>query len=141
MVRHFAGVGGLAVVAGLLAAPAAQASTHFSVQIGVGVPGPVIVAPAPVYGPAPVYAPAQVYAGAPGPGYVWTPGYYVTTRFGSRWVPGGWVLGNGYGRPGWDRERWEERERWNERERWGNERWDREHRDRYREDDRREWRR
>jgi hypothetical protein len=72
MKKRLAAVAGLTLLLGVLAAPAAQASSHFSVGIGVG--APYVAAP---------YAP---YARP-----VWRPGHYVWTRFGYRWVPGAWI--------------------------------------------------
>jgi hypothetical protein len=60
----------------------------------VGLPGPsfgalvvgvsATVAPPPI----PVYAQPPI----PGPGYVWTPGYWAWGPFGYYWVPGTWIL-------------------------------------------------
>jgi hypothetical protein len=105
MLQRYSRLAGLTLVLGLFFVAAAEASTHVSVQIGVGAPigVPVQVAPAP-YG-----------------GYIWQPGYYVWSGFGYRWVPGAWVPGP-YARGGWARERWAH-------ERWERERWERDHRD------------
>jgi len=92
----------LAVGAVVLLAVNADAASHshFSVNIGIGVPAPVYAPPAPVYAPpVPVYAPppAPVYAAPPPPppyaayGYVWVPAYSVWTGYGYRTVPGAWV--------------------------------------------------
>jgi len=72
----------LAVV-GVLAAPSAHASSHFSFYFGTA---PVVVAP-PVYvQPAPVVVgPPVVYDS------FWQPGYFVSVGYGRRWVPGRWV--------------------------------------------------
>jgi hypothetical protein len=59
----------------VLGAPAAPFA-----QIGVS----VSVAPPPL----PVYAQPPI----PGPGYIWTPGYWAWGPFGYYWVPGTWVL-------------------------------------------------
>ncbi|HTR41773.1 MAG TPA: hypothetical protein VMH87_09185 [Pseudomonadales bacterium] len=87
----------------------ARAGVHFSFGFSVPAPVPVIVTPpvpcvvappAPVVyaPPAPVvYAPpvvvappvVTVAAACPGPGYVWTPGYYS----GRVWVAGCWKPG------------------------------------------------
>jgi len=108
MKRLLLRVAGLMVVFGALSVATAQADSHFSVHIGVGVPvAPVVVGPpvavAPAY-PYPAYR--AYYRPAPYPGYAWQPGYYV----GYRWVPGAWVphgrvvyaaphyRGHGYGR-------------------------------------------
>lgn len=102
---------GMTMMAGLAYVPAAQAGTHFSIRIGIGAPAPVVVA-------------SGVH-----PGYVWRPGYYVRTRFGSEWIPGAWVpapryrVAQGrrdgddlYARRDWDRGRYGDRDR---------DRWDR----------------
>lgn len=61
----------------LLGAPSA---TRASVNIGVA----VVVAPPPL----PVYEQPLI----PGPGYIWTPGYWAWGPDGYFWVPGTWVL-------------------------------------------------
>jgi hypothetical protein len=65
--------------ASLIPAAAAHAQVGIAVQIGP---------------PAPAY-----YAGyvppCPGPGYIWTPGYYA----GAAWVPGRWAYRAYYGGP------------------------------------------
>ncbi len=71
----------------VLAAGSIFAGPRISVGIGFGAPAPYYAAP--VYAP-PVYA-APVYGAyarpiAPGPGYVWSEGYYVR----GAWVPGYW---------------------------------------------------
>ena len=38
--------------------------------------------------PLPVYDQPMI----PGPGYIWTPGYWAITPIGYQWVPGVWVL-------------------------------------------------
>jgi len=94
----------LALGASVLLAVNADAASHshFSVNIGIGIPAPVYAPPpAPVYAPppAPVYAPtpAPVYGPPPPPppyaayGYVWVPAYSVWTGYGYRTVPGAWV--------------------------------------------------
>jgi hypothetical protein len=91
----------LSLLLGLAVVPAAQASTHFSVQIGG--PGPVVVAPAPIAAP---------YGGS-----YWRPGHYEWTRFGYRWVPGHWVR-SGYARRGWSRDRWERHDWYDDRYRY-----------------------
>ena len=66
----------------ILAAGSAFAETHFSVGIGVGVPG--------YYAPAPYARPyAVVRPPFPGPGYVWIDGY--NDAYG-RFIPGYWDL-------------------------------------------------
>ena len=61
----------------LLAIPA---TSHAQVRIGVS----VRIGPPPL----PVYA--QPYC--PGPGYIWTPGYWAYGDDGYYWVPGTWVM-------------------------------------------------
>jgi hypothetical protein len=108
----------LAVGAVVLLAVNADAASHshFSVNIGIGVPAPVYAPPpAPVYAPpVPVYAPPPppVYAAPPPPppyaayGYVWVPAYAVWTGYGYRTVPGAWVRppyhGAAWVAPHWD---------------------------------------
>jgi hypothetical protein len=89
------------IMAGLLLGASflsAAPRVSFGIGIGVGVPGPRYYAPAPVYvAPAPVYAaPAPVYAPAyvppaPGPGYVWTAGYWYGYGPNRVWRPGYWA--------------------------------------------------
>lgn len=86
----------------------AHAGIHFGFSIGLPFPAlvvapppaPVVVAapPAPVVvaAPAPVYAaPAVVVAtpACPGPGYVWSPGYWSVGTCGRVWVGGCWHYG------------------------------------------------
>jgi hypothetical protein len=97
----------LTLLLGMVSAPAAQASTRFSVQIG----------------PSAAFAPYD--------GYVWRPGYYVRVGFRYRWIPGAWVprayagralpyrfdRDRRYGRDDrWDRYR-RDRGYWNDRDR------------------------
>jgi hypothetical protein len=99
----------LTLLFGLVLTPAAYASTRISVHIGV---------------PVPIVAPVRV-AAAPYAGYIWQPGYYVRTGFDYRWVPGMWVPGPSYVRPGWYAERREYGRRdWDRDDR----RWNRERR-------------
>jgi len=106
--RTFFRLAGLTMLFGVLIAPAAHAA-QVHIGVSIGVPAPVVVAPAPVVvaprrvvvAP-PVYvAPQAVYGApvvvAPGPGYVWQPGYYVTTGYARHWVPGVWVPRHGHG--------------------------------------------
>jgi hypothetical protein len=87
MKRMLLRVAGLMVLFSAVGVVAAQADTHVSVQVGIGVPvAPVVVAPR-VVAPVPYPAYGPYYGPAPYPGYVWQPGYYV----GYRWVPGAWV--------------------------------------------------
>jgi hypothetical protein len=117
-------------VLSVVAAPRAYADSHFSFYFGVE-PAPVVVAPLPVIvrpapvivAPAPVTAPYEVDDDC-----YWQPGYYASTGFGYRWVPGRWVrrADQPY-RPTWPRPRWDRdnHERW-DRGRWEHERWNRE---------------
>lgn len=86
------------LVAGLMATPMlalpprAQAAVNIDIGISVGVPPPVL----------PVYAQPI----APGPGYIWTPGYWAwDPNFNDYyWVPGTWVMPPQIGllwTPGW----------------------------------------
>ncbi len=65
-------------LAALLFAGLPLASTSAYVGVSVGIAPPAI----------PIYE--QPYA--PGPGYIWTPGYWGYADFGYYWVPGVWVL-------------------------------------------------
>lgn len=66
------------VLAALLFAGLPMASSSAAVGVSVSIAPPLI----------PVYT--QPYA--PGPGYIWTPGYWDYSNFGYYWVPGVWVL-------------------------------------------------
>ncbi len=67
----------LALVALLFAGlPVASSSAYVGVSVSIA---PPLI---------PVYT--QPYA--PGPGYLWTPGYWAYSDFGYYWVPGVWVL-------------------------------------------------
>jgi hypothetical protein len=93
MLKRFAQLAGLTLLLGVVFAPAAHASTYFSVQIGRPVPiVPVVV------------------AAVPPPGFVWQPAYYVWTGFRYRLVPGAWVPAP-YVRGRWAGERWEREHR------------------------------
>lgn len=70
----------LAVV--LLGAPLLVASGSAAAQVSVGISVHLGPPPLPVY-PQPF---------APGPGYIWTPGYWAWGPNGYYWVPGTWVL-------------------------------------------------
>lgn len=81
------------LVAGLLATPmlalAPPAAAAVNIGISVGIAPPVL----------PVYAQPVV----PGPGYLWTPGYWAWSG-GYYWVPGTWVMPPEVGllwTPGW----------------------------------------
>ncbi len=86
------------LVAGLMASPmlalppTARAAVNIDIGISVGVPPP----------PLPVY----MQPVAPGPGYIWTPGYWAwEPSYGDYyWVPGTWVMPPQVGllwTPGW----------------------------------------
>ena len=86
------------LIAGLMATPmlalppGAHAAINIGIGISVGVPPPVL----------PVYAQPV----APGPGYIWTPGYWAwDPSFNDYyWVPGTWVMPPEIGllwTPGW----------------------------------------
>lgn len=82
------------LVAGLLATPMLAlpppAAAAVSIGISVGIAPPVL----------PVYAQPIV----PGPGYIWTPGYWAWSGGGYYWVPGTWVMPPEVGllwTPGW----------------------------------------
>lgn len=71
----------LAAILAAATAPAtlpASASAQVAVGISVGAPPP----PLPIYDQPPI----------PGPGYIWTPGYWAWDYPGYYWVPGTWVL-------------------------------------------------
>jgi hypothetical protein len=66
-------------VAALAAVPAASfAAVNVAIGISVGTPPPVL----------PVYTQPS----CPGPGYIWTPGYWAYGPDGYYWVPGVWVV-------------------------------------------------
>jgi hypothetical protein len=119
MRTQFFRIAGLTMLLGALVAPAAHAA-QVHIGVSIGVPAPVVVAPAPVViAPRPVIVAPPVYVAprpayvapvvvAPVPGYIWQPGYYVTTGYVRHWVPGAWVAphahvvhghayGHGYG--------------------------------------------
>ena len=83
------------LVAGLFAAPMLALPPPVMAAISVGIS--VNLAPPPL----PVYAQPIV----PGPGYIWTPGYWAwDPGFGYYWVPGTWVMPPQIGllwTPGW----------------------------------------
>jgi uncharacterized protein affecting Mg2+/Co2+ transport len=70
----------LAAAAGAAAfVPAASfASVNIAIGVSVGTPPPAL----------PVYAQPAI----PGPGYIWTPGYWAWGPAGYYWVPGVWVM-------------------------------------------------
>lgn len=73
----------LAVTALASLPPKAEAGIAISVGVSVGFAPPVL----PVYEQPPI----------PGPGYLWTPGYWAWDGMGYYWVPGAWVLAPFYG--------------------------------------------
>jgi len=77
----------LAAAISLWFAAPASALAGPVIAVSVGLPGPVIVAPAP-----PIYAPIYRIT-SPGPDYVWIEGAYRYDDFGRIvWVPGHWRL-------------------------------------------------
>ncbi|HUB88371.1 MAG TPA: hypothetical protein VMA74_01435 [Dyella sp.] len=82
LVRALAGL--LGAVAALAALPQkADAGVFIGVGVSVGVPPP----PLPIYEQPPI----------PGPGYIWTPGYWAWDGAEYYWVPGTWVIAPFYG--------------------------------------------
>ena len=82
LVRALAGL--LGAVAAFAALPQkADAGVFIGVGVSVGVPPP----PLPVYEQPPI----------PGPGYIWTPGYWAWDGDEYYWVPGTWVIAPFYG--------------------------------------------
>lgn len=82
LVRALAGL--LAAIAVLAALPQrADAGVFIGVGVSVGVPPP----PLPIYEQPPI----------PGPGYIWTPGYWAWDGDEYYWVPGTWVVAPFYG--------------------------------------------
>lgn len=81
----------------MLAASSMFAGPRVFFGVGIGVPAPVVVAP-----------PVVTYATpAPGPGYVWTAGYYDFVYGRRVWRPGYWrapVFAPRYGYRGGDRD-------------------------------------
>ena len=73
----------LAAAIGLWLATPATALAGPTIAVSVGLPGPMIVAPAPIY----------FTLTSPGPDYVWVEGGYRYDDFGRLvWVPGHWRL-------------------------------------------------
>ncbi|MBU6422154.1 MAG: YXWGXW repeat-containing protein [Gammaproteobacteria bacterium] len=72
----------LLLAAVLLSAPLLVAPGIASAQVSVGISVHIGPPPLPVY-PQPF---------APGPGFIWTPGYWAWGPYGYYWVPGTWVL-------------------------------------------------
>jgi hypothetical protein len=82
LVRALAGL--LGAIAALAALPqTANAGVFIGVGVSVGIPPP----PLPIYEQPPI----------PGPGYIWTPGYWAWDGAQYYWVPGTWVLAPFYG--------------------------------------------
>ena len=74
----------LGAIAALAALPQkADAGVFIGVGVSVGVPPP----PLPIYEQPPI----------PGPGYIWTPGYWAWDGAEYYWVPGTWVIAPFYG--------------------------------------------
>lgn len=76
----------------LALAPPAHADVSVGIGINIGIPPPAL----------PVYAQPMI----PGPGYIWTPGYWAwdPAYAGYYWVPGTWVMPPAIGllwTPGW----------------------------------------
>src|SRR5262249_13188219 len=67
---------GALVLTGVLTATMACAAPHGRVYVRVGPPAPVV----------------ERVVVAPGPGYVWTPGYYRWDGRAYAWVSGGYAL-------------------------------------------------
>ena len=69
----------MVLAAATVVAPAVSfASVNIAIGVSVGTPPPVL----------PVYAQPVI----PGPGYIWTPGYWAWGPAGYYWVPGVWVM-------------------------------------------------
>ena len=66
------------LVLALLAAPSAPSNAAVAIGISVGIAPPAL----------PIYEQPVI----PGPGYIWTPGYWAWGPEGYYWVPGTWVL-------------------------------------------------
>ncbi|GLQ94292.1 YXWGXW repeat-containing protein [Dyella acidisoli] len=82
LVRALAGV--LGALAAFTALPQkAEAGVFIGVGVSVGVPPP----------PLPIYEQPMI----PGPGYIWTPGYWAWDGDEYYWVPGTWILAPFYG--------------------------------------------
>ncbi|TAM83264.1 MAG: hypothetical protein EPN41_14510 [Candidimonas sp.] len=88
-------VSAIVFAAGLLGGPALLVSPPAAAEVSVGVSVGIAPPPLPVYTQPPV----------PGPGYIWTPGYWAWSPAGYYyWVPGVWVLPPVVGvlwTPGW----------------------------------------
>jgi hypothetical protein len=66
------------MLAGALTAGIANAKVHF--YVGFGPPAPIVETPPPM----------------PGPGYVWTPGYYNWNGGSYVWANGAWAIPPGH---------------------------------------------
>jgi len=99
----------LALAAAGLTAVNAKAGIHFGINVGIPMPAPVIVAPAPVFVQSPIPAPVvETVPACPTPGYVWVGGSWG-------WCDNHWVWTYGHWDPpaNWDRDaHWEHDSRW-----------------------------
>ena len=75
---HSAAIAAILGLGALTTIPPAPAHANVVVGVSVGFPPP----PLPYYDQPPI----------PGPGYIWTPGYWAWDGFDYYWVPGTWVL-------------------------------------------------
>ncbi|MCL2660273.1 MAG: YXWGXW repeat-containing protein [Acidobacteriaceae bacterium] len=75
---HLMIAAGVVMTTLLLTPVASFGAIDISIGISVGAPPPVL----------PVYAQPMI----PGPGYIWTPGYWAWGPGGYYWVPGVWVM-------------------------------------------------
>ncbi len=83
-----------AMLTGLLGAPLLSAPLPAAAFVSIGISVGIAPPPLPVY----------VQPVAPGPGYIWTPGYWAWDGTEYYWVPGTWVLPPEVGvlwTPGW----------------------------------------
>jgi hypothetical protein len=67
-------------------------SVFFVAAVGLGAPGPAVAQVGISVSIAPPLLPVYAQPPIPGPGYLWTPGYWAWGPFGYYWVPGTWVL-------------------------------------------------
>ncbi len=84
----------LMIIAAVLAVPMLATPLASLAQVSVGI--------SVSFGPPPLPYYPQPYA--PGPGYIWTPGYWGYGPYGYYWVPGTWVIAPAIGllwTPGW----------------------------------------
>lgn len=115
----------------MLAGGCVFAGTHFSIGVGIGVPGyyyapppPPVVAYAPPPCPGPGYSWVGGYWYPVGPRYSWRAGYWARPPYagaywtapryyGHRYYPGYWRGGRGWrGGEHWEHERWEHGRGW-----------------------------